>query len=283
MNLDLSNVTLCSIDCLTPVLAAEAINLSSNSIDFGDSILFSDVLIGKGFRTELIPKIESREAYSKFVIEDLPSYISTEFALIVQWDGYVTCPDAWDPDFLAYDYIGATWPSNFSKDGFNVGNGGFSLRSKKLMDLILDLEIDEDYSINEDEIICKLLRPTLEKNGIKFATEAIANKFSYERCMQEHNTFGFHGFFNMWRHCDDFKILNLINNLPPKHFLSMEYIELMLSYLHSDKLPIFEKMYGLLLDALQAKSAENHLERFVKDPLYLAIILGAGERKNRSK
>ena len=34
--------------------------------------------------------------------------------------------------FFDYDYIGAPWPNNFVN---RVGNGGFSLRSKKFLEL----------------------------------------------------------------------------------------------------------------------------------------------------
>ena len=35
----------------------------------------------------------------------LASYIETDFVLIVQYDGFVLHAQAWDDDFLNYDYI----------------------------------------------------------------------------------------------------------------------------------------------------------------------------------
>ena len=54
--------------------------------------------------------------------------------LLIQWDGYVVNPEAWDPAFLGCDYLGAKW--YWHDDGMRVGNGGFSLRSRRLLDAL---------------------------------------------------------------------------------------------------------------------------------------------------
>ena len=80
---------------------------------------------------------------------NLNNYIDSDFVLIIQDDGHIVNPHLWDNEFLNYDYIGAPWPNNkkwknrFSKydekvssniirnfNLNNIGNGGFSLRSK---------------------------------------------------------------------------------------------------------------------------------------------------------
>lgn len=43
--------------------------------------------------------------------------------LIMQWDGFVSDPAAWRPEFFEYDYIGPRWPWN--EEPHNVGNGVF--------------------------------------------------------------------------------------------------------------------------------------------------------------
>ena len=39
-------------------------------------------------------------------------YIESDFALVVQDDGHIVNPNNWSDEFLAYDYIGAPWPSS---------------------------------------------------------------------------------------------------------------------------------------------------------------------------
>ncbi len=272
--MNLKDITICSIDCVTPDMAAEAINISSRKISFGDAILFSNKVISGQFRSVEIPKINSREEYSKFVIESLIDYVDTQFVLIVQWDGYVTAPHSWEPSFLGYDYIGARWP--WHKDGLSVGNGGFSLRSKKLMQEFLGLKADIDYSLNEDEIICRAFRLELEKKNIKFASAEIADKFSYERELPDVETFGFHGFFNMWRHCDDSKMMGLVANLGPETYLSIEYLELMITYLQQKKFSVYKNMYIHLIKQLGSSDIQIHLSRFIKDTNFVNHIISVG-------
>jgi hypothetical protein len=80
--------------------------------------------------------------------------------LLVQWDGYVCNPDAWDPAFLDCDYIGAKW--FWHNDAMRVGNGGFSLRSRRLLEALQDPRIA--LSVVEDETICRTFRPLLERD-----------------------------------------------------------------------------------------------------------------------
>src|ERR1700687_3454326 len=47
-------------------------------------------------------------------------------------------PAAWREEFLGCDYIGAQW--FWHDDAMRVGNGGFSLRSRKLLLALQDLD-----------------------------------------------------------------------------------------------------------------------------------------------
>ncbi len=136
------------------------------------------------------------------MIYDLKNHIDTDFALIVQHDGYVLRPSKWRDEFLNYDYIGAPWRAGlyFTKDGTNVrvGNGGFSLRSKNLLDAPgrLGIPFDDHGTkfFHEDGIICLFGRKTLEDAGIKFAPVNVASHFSRERWCSDSKLFpfGFH-------------------------------------------------------------------------------------------
>ena len=157
------------------------------------AILFSDVYLENDeFENILINPLRSAKAYNEFVVWKLGHYIDSSHLLIIQHDGYVIDPTAWTDEFLQYDYIGATWRYT---DGRNVGNGGFSLRSKRLHDI---LATDPAITVGspEDEIICRLYRGYLETHhGIKYAPDALANQFSYEMNQPFQKTFGFHNFF----------------------------------------------------------------------------------------
>lgn len=138
--------------------------------------------------------IRSKEQYSEFCIKELYKYVNTEYLLICQYDGFVHNWKAWDNRYLDYDYIGAPWYYN---DGMSVGNGGFSLRSRRLMEV---LATDETITIlhPEDHHICRTYRPYLEqKYGIKFAPIELAEKFSFEGYRQPDKfldkQFGRHG------------------------------------------------------------------------------------------
>ncbi|WP_139139276.1 DUF5672 family protein [Sphingobium phenoxybenzoativorans] len=141
-----------------------------------------------------IPEMKSGSEYSNFIVNYLPDYIDTEFVLVVQWDGFICHPELWTPEFLRYDYIGATWPQ--FPDGACVGNGGFSLRSKRLLDACRDPEFM--FRHPEDVAICRDNRALLEdKYDLRFAPAEIAESFSFERSSPSNPTFGFHGAFNM--------------------------------------------------------------------------------------
>lgn len=177
--LSLPNVTVVCVDdnkercfhCLTPCI---------QHIAFGRKLMINPE-----------PKLGSKEAYSKFIIKELHKYIDTDYVLIVQHDGYVKNWQAWTDEFLKYDYIGAPW---WYKDGMNVGNGGFSLRSKKLLKTIAELPLTIFHP--EDHMICRVHRKELEARGLTFAPEELASKFSFEGYSQTGhytNQFGFHG------------------------------------------------------------------------------------------
>jgi len=130
------------------------------------------------------------------MINSLVDYIDTNYCLIIQYDGYIINPDLWTDEFLNYDYIGAPW----WYESLNVGNGGFSLRSKRL--LLSVKETISSYYVGalhpEDDIICRVLRPYLEDDyAIKFCNETLAKQFSFEpnriNSSFQNDTFGFHG------------------------------------------------------------------------------------------
>jgi len=170
----------------------EAIYKTLEQITPAQVLFFTDIIqFDEKFKNIVIPRFGSWEKYNEFVVKDLYQYISTDHILLIQHDGYVINGDSWTDEFLQYDYIGAPWGY---KDGRNVGNGGFSLRSTDLH-RILATDPMIEITCPEDEIIGRLYRRYLESKGIKFAPEELAHKFSYEMHPPKHKTFGFHNFF----------------------------------------------------------------------------------------
>ncbi len=90
--------------------------------------------------------------YSKFMLQDLYKFVDTKFCLVIQSDGFVINPNLWTNQFLEYDYIGAPWPNEISVYNASinkidlaknrVGNGGFSLRSKRLLEVCSHIKFD---------------------------------------------------------------------------------------------------------------------------------------------
>jgi hypothetical protein len=233
------NTTLCCIDCYNQKLSISAIRHCLQGCIFEKTVLLTD----KNYKLEnidviTIPDIRTKEQYSIFVIKELNKYIDTDFVLLIQYDGFIANAGSWTDTFQDYDYIGAKW--FWYSDGFNVGNGGFSLRSKRLLQALSEDAVPisiESLKYGEDTFICRLYRRFLEnKYGIKFAPEAIADKFSYERSEPVDNPFGFHGLFNLWRHIRDEDLEDFIALLHPRTMNSVEIFELANNYYRAGKI-----------------------------------------------
>jgi len=199
--LDLNDVTLLSIDTANHALALRALARSRRDVRFARTLFLTDdvpsgIAVPEGVEVAWIEPLKTRDAYSAFVLKRLASHVTTTHALLVQWDGYVINPLAWEPAFLDCDYIGAKW--FWQPEGRRVGNGGFSLRSRRLIDALQDPRILLDE--NEDVAIGTTFRPLLEAEyGIRFATEEIADRFAFEAAYPIGQPFGFHGLFNFCR------------------------------------------------------------------------------------
>ena len=195
--LDLPGVTLCCVDTANHELALRALRCSTSGIRFARTLFLTDrVYDAPGVDVDVIAPLASREAYSAFVLKNLVEHVDTAHVLLIQWDGYVVNPDAWRGEFLACDYIGAKW--FWHTDGMRVGNGGFSLRSRRLLRALQDPRIG--LIGPEDETICRSFRDLLEReHGIAFAPEALADAFAFEAAYPIGRPFGFHGLYNFCR------------------------------------------------------------------------------------
>ena len=136
--------------------------------------------------------------YSVFMMHMLQHHISTDYALVVQDDGWVLNGENFKDEYYNYDYIGA--PSHCGRVGDNfilgfgwqeyeqrtvVQNGGFSLRSLKFLQApnhfgITHKQANDIHNWNEDAQLTAIFRADLEVCGMKYATEDVAKEFSIE-------------------------------------------------------------------------------------------------------
>jgi Protein of unknown function (DUF5672) len=183
--------------------------------EFADVLLLSDqdrpADMDPSITWRRIGKLASRADYSQFMLRELADHIETSHALCVQWDGYVLDGHAWRRQFLDYDYIGAVWPQ--FDDDYRVGNGGFSLRSRRLLEATKSLPLDNSEA--EDIQISRTHRSELEKRGLQFAPESVAEHFAYERTLPTGREFGFHGAFNLVRYLPPKRTIELFRSLEP--------------------------------------------------------------------
>ncbi|QEY23438.1 hypothetical protein D0T90_02100 [Neisseria animalis] len=167
--------------------------------------------------------------YNYFMLYLLADLIETDYCLVVQNDGWVLDGKNWRDEFWQYDYLGApipklgrlqngVWEIGWSDkwfecvtkqlpmDGYELQNGGFSLRSRRLLEaprrygLFVPPEMpqpvrpphsggrQEDIKIavafstaaNEDVLLSGLWRQGLEEQGFRFAPLGVADWFAYE-------------------------------------------------------------------------------------------------------
>jgi predicted O-linked N-acetylglucosamine transferase (SPINDLY family) len=219
--INLQNITLVTISSVEIELTLLSLVISNLNANFNRVLFFTSEEIDQSY-LELFPQLEiikihpikNLVEYSRFIIKELNSFIETEFCLVTQGDGFIINPQLWSEEFLNYDYIGAPWRNQshlvnsqgqtvdiLDLNKNRVGNGGFSLRSKKLLEVCSKLDFDhtKTSSLSEDLIICQYFYEWFKDQGIKFAPLEVAIKFSFEQTIEEienfswENTFGFHG------------------------------------------------------------------------------------------
>ena len=192
-SISLPDITLVTISSVNILSHLKALQYSSRFIKFGEVLLLADTDIGltqqfgELIKFEPIEKITSKSNYSKFVVYELHKHIKTNYCLIIQADGFIINPHLWQDEFYQYDYIGAPWPEfyrDFDGKTVRVGNGGFSLRSRKLLEVPLhesfSLHWDELTQDSEDMNICAWRKDHYLRQGIKYAPLEVAKYFAHE-------------------------------------------------------------------------------------------------------
>lgn len=174
-----------------------------------------------------IPKITAQTwnyICSKCCLKLLPEHVTEDFNIIVHDDGYAVNKSAWTNEFFNIDYIGAIVPPNCGWHNSHVnqvGNGGFSMRSKKLYQAIAELDPTierEEYHkdplladtalfrewLPEDLLLSVLYYEKLTKDyGIQFASIELADQWSIELNFNSPwlgKSLGFHGKYGTHHH-----------------------------------------------------------------------------------
>ena len=256
--LDLSAITLLCVETRDPALAHFAIQKCTQQARFGKIVLITDLAklinqpndqVGQqkedqdknqqvnqkadqkvskleGVEYVQAPPIKTTKDYSDLMLTSLRQYVSGSHVLIIQWDSFIVHPELWCNDFLQYDYIGAVWPHHPDTP---VGNGGFSLRSVKLLEALESPKITKRHP--EDFCICVDNRELLESEfGIQFAPTHIAEQFAVERS-EWHPAFGFHGFFNFGKVISAEELSHFLDLLPDAYLEGVDTYDLV-NYLY---------------------------------------------------
>jgi len=224
MTASFSRITLVSVSGLPDASgAARALAFSQAQMPGSRAVLCSPVApdgLGTGISHVPLAPMNYHE-YCWFMLFALWRVVHTEFALVVQDDGWVLDGNNWSDDYLNYDYVGAPihlakvesaqgvvwrnqfeWASDFGQPGCSVTpvqNGGFSLRSQRLMRALVDhphvkVEVPPPDAVQgqplrmfwhnnallEDVQLTAVLRPALEAVGVRFAPLELARDFSVE-------------------------------------------------------------------------------------------------------
>src|SRR5580765_2617084 len=184
MKVVLEDVTLVAIDTVCPELTEMAIQDCLKHVE-PDEV--------RVFNSSNLKVPATKEGLLGFAIYELPFLIKSKFIFFIHWDSWVIDPEMWTNEFLNYDYIGAPW---WYKDGLNVGNSGFSIRSTDLMRFVAENKNSFPIYEPEDDVLCRRYRPLLQQ--FHWAPESLAQQFAFERTRPSISSrhFGFHGLFN---------------------------------------------------------------------------------------
>jgi hypothetical protein len=202
--------------------------------------------------------------YSEFCIKELGKYVNTDHVLLTQYDGFAVNNFAWNDKFLEYDFIGSlihpyhtpmykTLQTIGTEKSKNIikekewinGGGGFTLRSKKLLEIMvkddnilpyIPTNNPNNYWLCEDLSISVYLRDYLEKEKqIKFAPVKDSLNFSSEITTGYGFSLGFHGWYNIPLFLTEEEVFYYMKNLEREVKIDKTYVGLFLGFLLSKK------------------------------------------------
>ena len=197
-----------------------SMSICADQVDFSDVVFLAPLEELASFTKEIdalnikIFNLEPMKNYefAEFFMTKINDFITTDYCINIQPDSTILDASMWTNDFFDYDYIGAPWhiANNYEN---RVGNGGFSLRSKKLLEVLAKLQYDKHHPnplygcAPEDWFFCIKKYSEMKQKGIKFAPPDLAFDFAVEHSspdiksyhpdiLSTYKSFGFHGTFN---------------------------------------------------------------------------------------
>lgn len=233
LNNPMSDITLVCISNINHRLTEFAVNKSYQNSSFSETLIVSDAeLPGIKYYHRWIPldrinPYRSRDGgtldwnfdlYNIFLLKDLVHHIRTSHILNIHYDGFPVNRRYWSDSYLQWDYIGSPTSRDWyplegslrEHDLYGVapefwynGGGGFTLRSRRLLEALLDPRIstelsDKNFQRSEDVTISIKYRRLLEEEyGIKFAPLEVCMSFCTELLTGLPYSFGFHGWSNI--------------------------------------------------------------------------------------
>jgi hypothetical protein len=198
-NVLITDTTKTNIKIFEKIIDRYDIDVCDTSLDLGQNMQNDD---------------SNRHSFCYKFLHETKNFITGDFSLNIQHDSTIIDSTKWEENFLKYDYIAAPWPMSIiqATDMVNgqlkdipnvVGNGGFSLRSRKFVEESVDLPWKHK---NEDLNICIFNYQNMVDKGVQFAPPQIAARFSVEHptpyknfnrnMLFTYGSFGFHGEFN---------------------------------------------------------------------------------------
>ena len=184
--LELPNITLIAATSVEIDQHQIALKISSKNIGFGAVKLLSSSPPEKKYpdiEYVSIPQM-NMSGQNRLLLKNLHKYFETSHCLYVQADSFVVNASCWKDEFLDFDYIGAPW-TNEVKINPNlvlnlkntVGCGGFSLRSRKLLETTAKINFDslKFPTENEDIIVASadygIKVPAVVEDKLFFGTQ----------------------------------------------------------------------------------------------------------------
>lgn len=196
MPVSIPNTTLVCVDCVDVPRAVASLERSLQQCSFDQVLLLTSLPCDYENSATILP-LRSRVDYSSFVVYELASYIETDYALIVQHDGWIVNGTKWDNAWLGFDYIGGNAAWTEPGDEGKGGNGGFSLRSRRLLEAAPSL-VNPILGCHYEDLFFSAIgrskirqRAAFESLGFAFAPRILQQRFALDRQLYS-GQFGHH-------------------------------------------------------------------------------------------
>ncbi len=109
--LDLSRVTLLFVETRAHEITNRVIKDCISKCNFGEILIYTDKPDLFDTSVRFLPCIDfpNKKDAGAFYYGKAMEAVTTDFALMLEWDGGIFDATKWKPEFFDYDYIGAPW------------------------------------------------------------------------------------------------------------------------------------------------------------------------------